>query len=247
MAIEIRALAKPEIYLIGNSVSGGKQITGELFSGVVDHSKSGTTSILSTTQLDKEDVLTFSESVRIIITGQITPKPSYFRRDGRFNSTEFEGKTNYSPVNINFYAETFYTLNGKDPVRNSNYLYKFLDRDDLEDKTERTAPYYTSTEIFKTNPRTSLNPSDPSGYNPDPSGEERYEITTLNPSAPGDVSDNLNSLGFILRNNKTGDSLITLKTRTFYRGRISPITVAYFKIYNSTISTTIIDNQNNND
>lgn len=220
MAIEVRDLAKPEIYLIGNRISGGNQITGETFSGIIDHSKSGTSSILSTTQLDKENVLTFSESVRIIITGQITPKPSYFRRDGRFTSTEFEGKTNYSSVNVNFYAETFYTLNGKDPVRNSNYLYKFLDRNDLEDKTEIIPP-------------TDIDPSDPGA--------------TLNPSAPGVVSYNLNSLGFILRNNKTGDSLITLKTRTFYRGRISPVAIAYFKIYNSTVNTTTIDNQNNND
>ena len=210
MAIEIRALAKPEVYLIGNEVPG-RGILGEVFSSIVDHSKSGTTTISSPTTLNKAKVPSFQESVRIIITGQITPKPSYFRRDGHFIITEFEGKTNYSPINVNFYAETFYTLNGKDPVRNSNYLYNYLDRDDLEDKTETIPP------------------------------------TGGNPSIPGSISDNLNSLGFILKNNKTGDSLITLKTRTFYRGSASPISVEYFRIYNAPSNNLVIDNTNNND
>lgn len=214
MAIEVRALVKPEIYLIGNEVPG-KGILGEIFSSIVDHSKSGTTTISSPTTLNKAKVPTFQESVRIIITGQITPKLSYIRKESRFDSTEFEGKINYSPINVNFYAETFYTLNGKDPVRNSNYLYNYLDRDDYitEDKTETIPP------------------------------------TGGDPSLPGGItiSDNLNSLGFVLRNNKTGDSLITLKTRTFYRGDISSIAVAYFRIYNAPSNNLIIDNQNNND
>ena len=129
---EIRTLAKPEIYLIGDSVSGGNQNTGDIFSGIVDHSKSGTNSIISTTQLDKEDILSFGGSVRIIITGQLTPKPSYTRRSGSFSSIEFEGKQRENTIAVNQYAETFYTLNGKDPVRNSNYLYNYTDRDDVE-------------------------------------------------------------------------------------------------------------------
>jgi len=236
MAIEVRVLAKPEIYLIGDSVSGGTQVTGELFSGIVDHSKSGTTSILSTTQLDKEDVLTFQESVRIIITGQIPPKPNYFRRAGRFSNTEFEGRTAYGTTNVNYYAETYYTLNGKDPVRNSNYLYNYLDRDDLteEDHTETVFPVTTIIG--------GQNPSNPSDI-----GSSLTQ--TVNPSEPGGttITNNLNSMGFVLRNNKTGDSLITLKARTFYEGRASAIAVAYFKIYAPVSIPLFIDNTNNND
>ena len=220
MAIEIRVLAKPEIYLIGNSVSGGNQITGEIFSGIVDHSKNGTTTILSTTSLNKEDILTFNGSVRIIITGQLTPKPNYNRKSGTFTNLEYEGKVRYNNLDISHYAETYYTLNGKDPVRTANYLYNYTDRDDYveEDKTETMLP--------------SINPS---------TGE-------VNPSAPVSIStdNNLNTLGFILRNVNSGNNVITLKARTFFQGRISPVAVAYFKIYNSTIYTTIIDNTNNN-
>ena len=197
----IKTLAKPEIYLIGDSVSGGNQNTGEIFSGIVDHSKSGTTSITSITQLDKEDILTFGGSVRIIITGQLTPKPTYTRKSGAFSSIEFEGKQRESTIAVNQYAETFYTLNGKDPVRNSNYLYNYTDRDDVE---------------------TSSNPSD------------------------GTSSNNLDTLGFILRNVNSGSNLITLKARTFFQGGRSAVAVAYFKIYNSPTYTTTINNTDNN-
>ena len=198
---EIRTLAKPEIYLIGNSISGGNQNTGEIFSGIVDHSKSGTTSITSPTQLNKEDILTFQESVRIIITGQLTPKPVYARRSGVFSSIEFEGRQRENAIAVNQYAETFYTLNGKDPVRNSNYLYNYTDRDDVE---------------------TSSNPSD------------------------GTSSSTINTLGFVLKNVNSGSNLITLKARTFFQGGRSAVAVAYFKIYNSPIYTTTIDNADNN-
>ena len=198
---EIRTLAKPEIYLIGNSISGGNQNTGEIFSGIVDHSKSGTTSITSPTQLNKEDILTFQESVRIIITGQLTPKPAYARRSGVFSSIEFEGRQRENTIAVNQYAETFYTLNGKDPVRNSNYLYNYTDRDDVE---------------------TSSNPSD------------------------GTSSSTINTLGFVLKNVNSGSNLITLKARTFFQGGRSAVAVAYFKIYNSPIYTTTIDNADNN-
>jgi len=232
---EIRTLAKPEIYLIGNSISGGNQNTGEIFSGIVDHSKSGTTSITSPTQLNKEDILTFQESVRIIITGQLTPKPTYTRRSGAFSSTEFEGKQRENTIAVNQYAETFYTLNGKDPVRNSNYLYNYTDRDDVieEDHTETTFPI--TTIIGGTNP------SDPSFI-----GSSLTEIT--NPSTPGETTetDNLNTLGFILKNVNSGSNLITLKARTFFQGGRSAVAVAYFKIYNSPIYTTTIDNADNN-
>ena len=211
---EIKTLAKPEIYLIGDSISGGNQNTGDIFSGIVDHSKSGTTSITSVTQLDKEDILTFGGSVRIIITGQLTPKPTYTRRSGAFSSTEFEGKQRENTIAVNQYAETFYTLNGKDPVRNSNYLYNYTDRDDviIEDHTETIPP------------------------------------TGGNPSLPGETTetDNLNTLGFILKNVNSGSNLITLKARTFFQGGRSAVAVAYFKIYNSPIYTTTIDNTDNN-
>ncbi len=243
---EIRALAKPEIYLLGTSVSGGKQTTGGTFSGIVDHSKSGTNSILSPTQLNKEDILTFDESVRIIITGQITPKPNYTRRSGPFSSLEFEGRVRYNDLDINHYAETYYTLNGKDPVRTANYLYKYRDRDDFESKEEIAAPYI-STEVINVDTRTTLNPSNPSGYDSNPSGDEGYEISTLNPSAPSAGPDNIESLGFILRNVNSGSNLIVLKARTFFQGRVSPVTVAYFKMYTSTIFTTTVNNQDNNE
>jgi hypothetical protein len=202
--VDIIPIARPQIYLIGNTISGsGRSGT---FSDRVDNSTtpvvSSSTTISGTTQLDKDDILTFSESVRIIITGQIPPKINYRRKNGTLGDREFEGNMSYDNTNyniINEYAETYYTLNGKDPIRNSNYLYHYTDLDD----------------------RTYDNPSD-------------------------GTSDNLNSLGFILKENPTGNYSVTLKARTFYDGKISAVAMAVFKIVINVPTDIVIDNANSN-
>jgi len=219
---DIRKIARPEIRLVGNIINDNGVVV-ENFSEVVDHFNPigfrTTTSIQSESQLNKEDLITFVGSVRVIITGKVDPKPSYARQSSNFNSLTFEGKQNFNRTSGGTYSETFYSLNGKDPVRNSNYLYKFKDWDDFVEETV--------DEIQNPNPST------------DPSNVGTNITTTV-------ISNNLNDLGFLLKTNPTGYDVISLKTRTFYQGSISDTSTAYFKLYKKPLSTTI-DNEDNND
>ena len=49
--------------------------------------------------------------------------------------------------------------------------------------------------------------------------------------------NNLDTLGFVLRTNPTGNNLVTLKARTFYRGEASRIAIITFKIATRTGNT----------
>ena len=168
---------KPQIYLIGTTVKGGsysQQVDNDIHtyasSGLVYESK---------TQLDEDNILSFGNEVRIIITGQMTPKPLYTRQNGEGsigdNNLLFQGNMTYNPTidSVNYYAETWYTLNEKEPVRTSSNFYNFRDMDD---------------------------------------------------------SDDLTTLGFVLKLSPTGSPLVTLKARTYFRGEVSKTAIAVFKL-----------------
>jgi len=142
MAIDIKninnVVTKPQIYLYGYG-QHSKSSTKSLFSGRIDHTKSpiATSSniIEGTTILDKENMFIFDEEVRIIINGQMNPKPTYARQTIGLGSLVFEGNMSYNtsaPTTINNFAETFFTLNGKEPIRTKAYFYNYLDIDDAD-------------------------------------------------------------------------------------------------------------------
>jgi len=127
-------VAKPQIWLYGVRTT---QNTNHLFSERVDHARTpvvgNATTITGVTQLDKDDILTFQDGVRIIITGQMTPKHSYARQTVGLGDLEFEGNLRYHPDKsfVDYYAETYYTFNGKDPIRTKARVYNYLDMYDL--------------------------------------------------------------------------------------------------------------------
>ena len=192
MAIDMVQVPKPQIRLIGNIV-GGNGWVQEHYGGIdgirIDHARTlpsaSTVLITGVTSLDKEDLLAFSESVRVIITGMASDKPTYVRQSTVLGTDEFEGSFKYSIEDYGKNSETWFTYNGKDPVRTKAYLYNFRDWDDF------------ATEL-------------------DPSAEH-----TLN---------NVSTLGFVLRNIPTGNNLVTVKAKTYWRGSESKIAVATFKI-----------------
>ncbi len=140
MAIDIGPIAKPHIWLEGDIINGTTSI--ESFSQRIDHAKDGVVtsslSISGVTNFNQEDILTFSDKVRIVIQPQIEPKFRYYTKDNSpFNSEEnvFEGSASEPPAGgvsnqANYYSETYFTINGKDPVRGKSYLYKYKDFDD---------------------------------------------------------------------------------------------------------------------
>ena len=126
----IRQIAKPEIQLSGATIDSTGQ-ENEGFIATVDHSKeivanSEGITIGGKTLLDKTNLLTFYNSVRVIITNQVSPSASFVQGTRSLKSFEFEGKTVYPDAKrIEEYAETYYTLNGKEPTRNKSYLYTY--------------------------------------------------------------------------------------------------------------------------
>jgi hypothetical protein len=217
----IAPILKPEIFLIGKTIEDGAESN---FADSIDHSVNSSTfvtnEIRSETTLNKANILTFQESVRIIVTGMQNPKPSYVKPTKVFASTEFEGRANplspgvvgiISPV-----AETYYTLNGEDPRRHKINLYNYLDRDDETQEITR---------LIARNPSI-LNPSVP---------DEGYLTTS---------EGNLSDLGFVLGPSPTGNDLIILKARTFYDGKVSPTAMAVFKVAQRQEARTIVNPTN---
>jgi hypothetical protein len=191
MAIEMNdTVKKPYIWFVGNSIKDDGALGG--FSQRVDDSKHlnpGSTSTISgITEFNQEDILTFDGSVRIIITNQVGGKHLYERESGLLPNNTFEGNdmfdTGANIDSINKDAETWYTLNGKEPIRTESQFYNFTDMNDRK--------------------------------------------------AIGEKTDNLNSLGFVLRTNPTGSDLVTLKAKTYYLGQESKISIITFKIALST-------------
>jgi len=140
MAIEIGPIAKPQIQLVGNVLLSNGDIVDNSNGIRVDHSRTlppaSTTIITGVSQLDQDNILTFFDSVRIIITGQVVGnKPVYVRQNQLLGNLEFEGTNTYATTGAaNKDIETWFTYNGKDPVRNKAYLYNFKDWDWYDDQ-----------------------------------------------------------------------------------------------------------------
>jgi len=125
---------KPEIYIVTND--------GDVRNSSVrvDHARTtppaSTIVIDGVTTLDKTNILTFNNSVRIIITGQVGSSPNYVRRNGGIlDDLNFEGNATFDTGGenkdlVNYFAETWYTLNGKDPIRGKAQFYNFKNMDD---------------------------------------------------------------------------------------------------------------------
>jgi len=138
MAIEIGPIAKPQIWLEGSRVQGASAI--EDFAGRVDMAKHESVTSMNTiyavTEYDETDILTFDRQVRIIITGQVSRKYDYVTANTTLPtaSNVFEGEaTDSSLLDINYWAQTYFTINGKDPVRTKAYLWKYKDMDNFND------------------------------------------------------------------------------------------------------------------
>jgi hypothetical protein len=131
--VDILTIAKPQIWLEGIKVNGNS------FSERVDHDKdtspTSTVIIGGITQFDSDDILTFSNNVRVIITTMALPKVTYNRESGKLSALEFEGKGRVNIKYVNQLSETYYTLNGKDPVRTKANLYNYRDRNDTTTDT----------------------------------------------------------------------------------------------------------------
>jgi hypothetical protein len=119
----VQLLEKPEIRLVG--VIAANNGIMRAFNKNVDNS-SGT---YDATGVDMNKLPNFQGSVRVIITGKVFPKPTYIRESGLLPALSFEGK-NITGSTVGRYAETYYSLNDKTPVRSANYLYKYNDWDD---------------------------------------------------------------------------------------------------------------------
>lgn len=155
MAIDIGPIRKPFIYLEGSAIYNLEEettnITGQdPFADRVDHSKDGvvtsTTTIGGVTLFNQEDILTFNGNVRVVITGNVgsvLQKPSYQTAIANRLDVEsiFEGSSNdTSDLLANKYPETWFTINGKDPVRGKAYLYKYKDTKDQPVKNDEGLP-----------------------------------------------------------------------------------------------------------
>jgi len=139
MAIKIIPIAKPSIWLSGQARNSSDGTFNE-FAKRVDHAvhlNPVTTTIIAggVTKYDEEDILTFEDEVRIIITTNCGSRFNYAGISPKLEDTVFEGNRTYSPnINeVNELPETFYTLNGKDPIRTAAHLYNFLDRNETTD------------------------------------------------------------------------------------------------------------------
>ncbi len=156
MAIEIGHIRKPFIYLEGQAIHNtdydATDITGQdPFASRVDHAKddvvTSSTTIGGVTLFNQENILTFNENVRVVIDtnvgNEILTKPTYQTQlvDQRDQETIFEGSNDdTSGLLANKYAETWFTINGKDPVRGKAYLYKYLSAKDQAVKNDEGLP-----------------------------------------------------------------------------------------------------------
>jgi len=129
---------KPTIYLIGTTVKGNS------YSNYIDNSvntepENGLT-FSGKTKFDEDNIRSFDNQVRIIITGKMNPKPTYQQKDGEGNldGLSFEGNKTYDSFtyDVNYYAETWFTLSEKEPIRTSAQFYNFTDMDNRVDITD---------------------------------------------------------------------------------------------------------------
>lgn len=151
MAIEIGPIAKPFIYLEGQAIYNlDYDASGQdPFEGRVDHAKdevvTSSTTIGGVTLFNQENILTFNDNVRIVITQRVSSilkKPYQTELVSMANQENiFEGSNNDTSDSFaNKYPETWFTINGKDPIRGKAYLYKYLDTNDQSQKNDAGLP-----------------------------------------------------------------------------------------------------------
>jgi len=143
MAIEIGPIAKPHIWLEGNVTGDANRSHGNYqgWFGRVDHALvepvTSLTSISAVTNFDDQNILTFDSTVRIVILGMVDPKPDFWTENNIPTGGQiFEGgptgiRDNENAVSVSESALTYFTINGKDPVRTKSYLYKYRDFGDV--------------------------------------------------------------------------------------------------------------------
>ena len=140
MAIEIGPIAKPHIWLQGTRVDvSGVEIVAP-WSGRVDHAKNevvtSSTEIYGVTLYDETNIITFHENVRIVIQQKVTPKPDYHTeysslplssliKEGSSTADGYQDGSGANKILTGQWAETYFTINGKDPVRTKAYLNKY--------------------------------------------------------------------------------------------------------------------------
>lgn len=143
MTLDIRKLNKPVIRLRGEQLIEGKS---KFKDEIVDNSVVNSTvdGITSITSVDKDQILTFTGDVQIIITTD-----SNLPRMGGATRSLYQGKEpagidtagDYSaqgPI-VGQRAETYYSIGGKEPSRGKSYLYKYLDANDYVDSSNPSA------------------------------------------------------------------------------------------------------------
>jgi hypothetical protein len=166
MAIDMITTPKPHIWLYGQRIHNKEM---NLFSGRIDHAISlpsiSTTKIGGVTQLDKDSIPIFFEEVRVIITPQTSPRHEYERTKHKLSSLEFAGKDSPHRLSVNYFAETYFTINGKDPVRSKAYLYNYKDMNDLVTINEATDPSHPAPEENDINKLGFVIADSPTGHN----------------------------------------------------------------------------------
>ncbi len=156
MAIEIGPIRKPFIYLEGSVINNtdvaGANLTGQdPFGARIDHAKdevvTSSTTIGGVTLFNQEDILTFHDNIRIVIDTNVGSvlgvKPGYLTASvgPEYQESIFEGSANKTDDLIaNKYPETWFTINGKDPIRGKSYLYKYREAKDQPIKNDDGLP-----------------------------------------------------------------------------------------------------------
>lgn len=139
MAIDIIPLNKPDIVLAGYRVttSGVREWEMLHYEHATKSYTYATNVVESPTLLNANDIPTFRDPVRVIITPNTGPKPTYMRSLRELGPLEFEGNAMFdtggreTPGRLRRVAETYYTINGTDPIRHKLHLYNYLDMNDF--------------------------------------------------------------------------------------------------------------------
>jgi len=172
--------------------------------------------------LDKSDIPAFDGQydVRIIITTHSDYPRKFYPTTSTTGGATFVGKptsvqdSRFSGPIVGDYAETYYSINGKDPKRTTSNLYTNFDLNNFEEIQSIISP---------------------SAISPSPSVIVESESLV-------DTFYNFNKLGFILKKNQSGSDVYHLKARTYYRGQKSDISELLFKVTSNITESTIIRN-----
>lgn len=121
---EAQRVEQPTITLTGVKVYDSGQVSNHIQDFTIDKNSSTTIDINTadhTEITNRSTVYLFRGDVRVTITSDPKwPRNVYGKRD---SLRDIIGSTQVNKGNVNRYSETYYTLNGKDPVRTKAHLY----------------------------------------------------------------------------------------------------------------------------